>query len=89
VPWLELCALVKPHYPKTGNARPPVGVKRMLRIYFLQQWFNLSDPDSKTKIIHTALATAANVADSAVLPDLLQGEETRAWGDQPIMDRPK
>jgi len=38
--------------------------------------------DSKTKIIHTAVATAANVADSAVLPDLLHGDETRAWGDQ-------
>ena len=38
--------------------------------------------DSKTKVIHTAVATAANVADSAVLPDLLHGEETRVWGDQ-------
>src|SRR5437867_4553255 len=38
--------------------------------------------DSKTKIIHTAVATAANVADSVVLPDLLHGEETRVWGDQ-------
>src|SRR6476660_10265394 len=38
--------------------------------------------DSKTKIIHTAVATAANVADSAVLSDLLHGEETRVWGDQ-------
>jgi len=38
--------------------------------------------DSKTKIIHTAVATAANVADSAVLADLLHGEETRVWGDQ-------
>ena len=38
--------------------------------------------DSKTKIIHTAVATAANVADSAVLPDLLHGDETRVWGDQ-------
>jgi Transposase domain (DUF772) len=44
VPWRELCALIKPHYPKAGNGRPPVGVERMLRIYFLQQWFNLSDP---------------------------------------------
>src|SRR5438128_3820490 len=44
VPWRELCALVAPHYPKPGNGRPPVGVERMLRIYFLQQWFNLSDP---------------------------------------------
>src|SRR5712692_5957784 len=191
VPWRELCARVEPHYPKPGNGRPPVGVERMLRIYFLQQWFNLSDPaveealydsavmrqfvgidlghepvpdettackfrhlleehqlgeqilgtvnlhlqaqgvrittgtivdatilhapsstknreqqrdpemhqtkkgnpwyfgmkahvavDSKTKIIHSAVATAANVADSTVLPDLLHGEETRVWGDQ-------
>jgi transposase, IS5 family len=191
VPWRELCALIEPHYPKPGNGRPAVGVERMLRIYFLQQWFSLSDPaveetlydsgvmrgfvgidlghepvpdettackfrhlleehqlgeqilgtvnlhlqargvrittgtivdatilhapsstknreqqrdpemhqtkkgnqwyfgmkahvgvDSKTKIIHTAVATAANVADSTVLPDLLHGEETRVWGDQ-------
>ena len=38
--------------------------------------------DSKSKIIHTAVATAANVADATVLPDLLHGEETRVWGDQ-------
>ena len=189
VPWGKLCALVEPHYPKPGNGRPAVGMERMLRIYFLQQWFNLSDPaveealydsaimrqfvgvdlgrepvpdettvckfrhlleehqlgeqilgqvnlhlqaqgvrittgtivdatilhaptstknrqqqrdpemhqtkkgnqwyfgmkahvgvDSKTKIIHSAVATAANVADSAVLPDLLHGEETRRVG---------
>ena len=190
VPWGKLCALIEPHYPKAGNGRPPVGVERMLRIYFLQQWFNLSDPaveealydslvmrqfvgidlgqepvpdettvckfrhlleehnlggamletvnlhlqsqgvkittgtivdatiihapsstknheqqrdpemhqtkkgkdwyfgmkahvgvDSKNKIIHSAVVTAANVADSAVLPELLHGEETRVWGD--------
>ena len=44
VPWTKLCGLVEPHYPKPGNGRRPVGVGRMLRIYFLQQWFNLSDP---------------------------------------------
>jgi transposase, IS5 family len=191
VPWAKLSALIEPHYPKEGNGRPPVGVERMLRIYFLQQWFNLSDPgveealydsmvmrqfvgidlgrepvpdettvckfrhlleehglggemletvnlhlqsqgvrittgtivdatiihapsstknreekrdpemhqtkkgkqwyfgmkahvgvDSKTKIIHTAVVTAANVADAVVLPELLHGEETRVWGDQ-------
>ncbi len=190
VPWAKLCALVEPHYPRPGNGRRPVGLERMLRIYFLQQWFNLSDPaveealydsptlrqfagidlgaepvpdettvckfrhlleehnlgeeilgtvnlhlqaqgvrittgtivdatlihapsstknrdqsrdpemhqtrkgkqwyfgmkahvgvDSKTKIIHTAVATAANVSDVAILPDLLHGEETRVWGD--------
>ena len=191
VPWAALCAVVEPVYPKAGNGRPPIGVERMLRIYFLQQWFNLSDPgveealydslamrdfvgidlgrepapdettvckfrhllekhdlgrslfqevhrhletqglkvstgtivdasiinapsstknaeqqrdpdmhqtrkgkqwyfgmkahigvDSKTKLIHSVVATAANVADSTVLPDLLHGEETRVWGDQ-------
>jgi IS5 family transposase len=191
VPWKDLCALIEPHYPKAGNGRPPVGVERMLRIYFLQQWFNLSDPgveetlydsavmrqfagidlgrepvpdettvckfrhlleehnlggemletvnlylqskgvrittgtivdatlihapsstknreekrdpemhqtrkgkqwyfgmkahvgvDSKSKLIHTAVVTPANVADSTVLPELLHGEETRVWGDQ-------
>src|SRR6478672_7526761 len=44
VPWSALCGLIEPFYPKAGNGRPPVGVERMLRIYFLQQWFNLSDP---------------------------------------------
>jgi hypothetical protein len=44
VPWPALCGLTEPFYPKAGNGRPPVGVERMLRIYFLQQWFNLSDP---------------------------------------------
>ena len=191
VPWAELCALVEPVYPKAGNGRHPVGLERMLRIYFLQQWFNLSDPaveealydsvvmrqfvgidlgrepvpdettvckfrhlleeyglggklllavnlylqskgvkittgtivdatiihapsstknreqkrdpemhqtkkgnqwyfgmkahvgvDSKTKLIHSVVATAANVADSVVLPELLHGEETKVWGDQ-------
>ena len=38
--------------------------------------------DSRTKLIHAAVATPANVADSTVLPDLLHGNETRVWGDQ-------
>lgn len=45
LPWGELCALIEPHYPKSGGrGRPPVGLERMLRIHFLQHWFNLSDP---------------------------------------------
>jgi hypothetical protein len=36
VPWSALCALIEPFYPKPGNGRPPVGVERMLRLYFLQ-----------------------------------------------------
>jgi transposase, IS5 family len=44
VPWSALCALIEPVYPKAGNGRPPIDLERMLRIYFLQNWFNLSDP---------------------------------------------
>src|ERR1700739_2226647 len=47
VPWAELQALVEPHYPKGENGRPPVGLRIMLRVYFLQQWFNLSDPGAE------------------------------------------
>lgn len=191
VPWARLCELIAPVYPApTGAGRPPVGLERMLRIYFLQHWFDLSDPaveealydsvamrafagidlgrepvpdettvckfrhlleahdlgrqlfaavgehlhaqglqvstgtivdatiisapsstknttqsrdpemkqtkkgnqwhfgmkahigtDSATKLIHSVVATAANVHDSRVLPHLLHGHETRVWGD--------
>ncbi len=192
VPWKDLCALIEPVYPKPGErgGRPPIGLERMLRIYFLQQWYDLSDPaveealydsramrrfvgidlgregapdettvckfrhlleahdlgrqlfdgvwahleakgmklsrgtivdatiiaappstknkdkardpdmhqtkkgnqwhfgmkahigvDSRSKLIHAVVATAANVHDSQVLGDLMHGEETRLWGD--------
>ena len=191
VPWSELLALAEPFYPKAGNGRQPVGLATMLRTYFLQQWFGLSDPgmeeafyespvlrhfagvdlgvaaapdettilrfrhlleqhdlcgqildtvnlylatkgirittgtivdatiihapsstknstgerdpemhqtkkgkqwyfgmkahvgvDSKTTLVHAVVATAANTADAAVLPQLLHGDETKVWGDQ-------
>jgi IS5 family transposase len=47
VPWAELCALIAPKYPKAGDGRPPKELEMMLRIYFLQQWFNLSDPGAE------------------------------------------
>lgn len=43
VPWAQFCALIEPHYPKAGNGRPPVGLERMLRMYFVANWFNLAD----------------------------------------------
>jgi IS5 family transposase len=190
VPWSGLVELIQPHYPKGEQGRPPVGLERMLRLYFLQQWFNLSDPgledalyespvlrlfagidlgrepapdettilhfrhllekhdlgrkmlqmvneylalcgvrvstgtivdatiihapsstkngegkrdpemhqvkkgnqwyfgmkahvgvDSKQGIVHSAEATAANIADSKMLPELLHGNERKVWGD--------
>ena len=43
VPWSALCEVIEPHYPKAGNGRPPIGLERMLRIHFIQHWFNLAD----------------------------------------------
>ncbi|PXW95442.1 IS4 family transposase [Sphaerotilus hippei] len=44
VPWADLVALVSPHLPEGRRGRPPFPVEAMLRIHFMQQWFNLSDP---------------------------------------------
>jgi len=46
VPWTRLLALIDPHYPKAGpkGGRPPMPLETMLRVYFLQQWYALSDP---------------------------------------------
>ena len=46
VPWAQLTAVIEPFYPKISEAggRPPLPLERMLRVYFLQLWFNLSDP---------------------------------------------
>src|SRR2546426_4494059 len=50
IPWDRLIALIEPHYPKAGNGRQPLGLEKMLRIYFMQQWFNLSDPQAEDAI---------------------------------------
>jgi IS5 family transposase len=50
IPWAELLALIEPYYPKAGRGRQPLGLEKMLRIYFLQQWFNLSDPQAEDAI---------------------------------------
>lgn len=55
VPWVELEELVRPHYPKGANGRPPVGLGIMLRVYFLQQWFNLSDPGAEDALYESVV----------------------------------
>lgn len=43
IPWAQLVAVIAPHYPKGERGRPPLGLERMLRVYFLQQWYALAD----------------------------------------------
>ena len=44
IPWQPILGLIEPHYPKAGQGTQPMPMERMLRIHFMQQWFNLSDP---------------------------------------------
>jgi len=50
IPWKALVAIIEPHYPKAGRGRQPLGVEKMLRVYFVQQWFDLSDPAAEDAI---------------------------------------
>ncbi len=54
VPWPRRQALVEPHYAKAGKGRHPVGLEIMLRIYFVQQWFKLSDPGMEDALYDSA-----------------------------------
>ena len=47
IPWSRLLALVAPHYTVAGRGRRPLPLETMLRVYFLQQWFDLSDPQAE------------------------------------------
>jgi IS5 family transposase len=51
IPWDELCEVIEPFYPKSeGAGRPALGLERMLRLHFVQHWFNLSDPAAEEAI---------------------------------------
>src|SRR5258708_31174227 len=71
IPWPRLVRLIEPHYPKAGRGRQPLGLEKMLRIYFLQQWFNLSDPQAEDAIY-----------DSESMPRFVRGE----LGDEGVPD---
>lgn len=50
IPWSRLLELIEPHYHRGETGRQPHDLERMLRIYFLQQWFDLSDPQAEDAI---------------------------------------
>ncbi len=79
VPWDRLTALIKPHYPRTpalsrtpdGGGRRPYPLQTMLRIYFLQQWYGLSDPGAEEALYDShamRLFAGVDLSDNAI-PD--------------------
>ena len=54
VPWTALCDVIEPHYPKAGKGRPPIGLERMLRMYFVQHWLNLADEACEEALLDSA-----------------------------------
>jgi IS5 family transposase len=54
MPWAELVSLIEPHYPKGETGRPPVGLSLLLRLYFVQHWFALSDPAAEDALYDSA-----------------------------------
>ena len=72
IPWKELTAVIAPFYPKPeGAGRKPKGIERMLRIYFMQHWFALSDPGAEEAIY-----------DSRVMREFAQID----LGEEPVPD---
>src|ERR1700721_2712874 len=68
VPWSAMETLVRPHYAKAGNGRQPVGLSIMLRTYFVQQWFNLSDPGVEEALYESAALRRFVGVDLGVAP---------------------
>ena len=70
VPWAALKELIAPYYPEGRKGRPPFSLLTMLRIHFMQQWFNLSDPAMKEGFFDTPVYREfAQLEEFARLPD--------------------
>ena len=50
IPWDEWTSVIEPYYPKEKRGRPPMGIEKMLRMYLLQIWFDLSDPATEDAV---------------------------------------
>ena len=70
VPWAALEELIAPYYPEGRKGRPPFSLLTMLRIHFMQQWFNLSEPAMKEGFFDTPVYREfAQLEEFARLPD--------------------
>ena len=77
VPWARLVERLRPLYPKGDRGRPPIGLERMLRIYFLQQWYALADEALEDAAALPPLAGAARPDESVVRRG--RGDAGGAW----------
>src|SRR3982751_358157 len=89
VPWTRLVALVEPHYPAGKRGRPPIGLERMLRIYFLQQWYGLADEALEDALYDSqALRGFAGIDLSvATVPDATTVLNFRHWLEEHDLTR--
>ena len=73
IPWAQLLALIEPYYPKVGSkgGRRPFPLAVMLRVYCLQQWYNLSDPGAEEALydIHSMRAFCGLELGRDAIPD--------------------
>jgi len=74
IPWVELLQIIKGHYPKAGNGRQPMLMERMLRIYFMQQWYGLSDPAMEDALYD--IESMRRFADIDIEADVIPDETT-------------
>jgi transposase, IS5 family len=74
IPWARLTALIEAYYPKAGDGRQPMPLERMLRIYFMQQWFNLSDPQAEDALYD--METMRRFAGIELVEDTIPDEST-------------
>ena len=96
IPWEEWVGVIEPYYPRGKRGRPPMGIEKMLRMYLLQIWFNLSDPatnewkfgmkchigvDAGSGLVHTITITVANEHDISQTAKLLREDDEVVYGD--------
>lgn len=74
IPWGELIHIIEEHYPKAGNGRQPMPLERMLRIYFMQQWYGLSDPAMEDALYD--IESMRRFADIDIAADVVPDETT-------------
>ena len=89
VPWARLVDRLRPFYPKGERGRPPVGLERMLRISFLQQWYGLADEAVEDALYDSqALRGFAGIDRSvATVPDATTVLNFRPWLEQHDLTR--